>query len=131
MWGVVQLLLIYDFNIIVYAYIVLVASSCPLAIGIIHTACFWTLLALPIDSVLPADVEPIVGCIVAFFCAFLMPIGHRVSDEPPFMKLYLKERPYLLFYHTIWHLPLLIDAYSPFSTVKGALKKKKKRMCAQ
>ena len=125
MWGVVQLLLINNLQMVVYAYMALVALSCPLAIGVTHSVCFWMLMAVPTNSVVPANVDPIVGCVVAFFCAILMPLGHRLSDEPPFMKHYLRERPYLLFYHTIWQLPLLMDAYSPLSTVKHAFKEKK------
>ena len=122
MWGAVQLLSILNLQIIVYAFVAYVGVTTPVMTALAHTALFYGFLttSIPIESMLHADVNihPIVGCLVAFTCGFLKDVGHHVCDEPAFMGSYMKERPHMFFFHATWHLPFLIDAYSPFSTVQ-------------
>jgi hypothetical protein len=135
MWGVVQLLLHCDLAAIVHVFMVYVLATTPLATGIIHTLCFvWFMWAplptmpLEITNLLDATsiaIDPtITSCFLAMACGLLKDVGHYVCEEPPFMAEYLKTKPYMFFFHATWHVPFLIDAYSPFSTVLRPLKKK-------
>ena len=126
MWGAVQLLSLCNLHVIVYMFAAYVASSVPAATAVVHSLLIYGFLrtSIPelVDSfvLLPGNIKvhPIAGCLLAFGCGFLKDVGHHVCNEPAFMGHYMKEKPYLFFFHATWHLPFLIDAYSPFSTVK-------------
>ena len=128
MWGAVQLLSHWHLSIVVYVFATYVGITVPFVTGILHTLLFAWFLATPLPShtviahLLPDFVTQyvspyVVTCILAFGCGFLKDVGHHVCHEPPFIGNYVKERPYMFFFHATWHLPFLIDAYSPFSTV--------------
>ena len=124
MWGAVQLLSMLNLHIIVYLFAASVALSTPAMTALAHTLLFYGFLKTSIPALVESiallaniTIHPILGCLLAFACGFLKDIGHHICDEPAFMGSYMKERPSLFFFHATWHLPFLIDAYSPFSTV--------------
>lgn len=129
MWGAVQLLLHFQMPFVVYLFGAYVGLSVPLVTALLHTAMLAWMAAAPIPATgILSDVllqfaplenkDPyILGCLLAFACGFLKDVGHHVCQEPPFIGNYVKDRPYMFFFHATWHLPFLIDAYSPFSTV--------------
>jgi len=127
MWGAVQLLSHLNLQYIVYSLMGYVGLSTPVLTAIPHTVLFYAFLTTPIPmeyiSPLTVDLHPIIGCLLAFGCGFLKDVGHHVCHEPAFMGSYMKERPSLFFFHATWHLPFLIDAYSPFSIVQKTTKK--------
>ena len=124
MWGAVQLLFHFNLQFIVYSFALYVGLTCPLATGLLHTLLFYGFINTPIPSewFLPSGTNPTVACLMAFACGFLKDVGHHVCDEPAFMGSYIKDKPHMFFFHTTFHLPFLIDAYSPFSTVKPKAK---------
>jgi hypothetical protein len=135
MWGVVQLLLHCDLAVVVHVFMVYVLATTPLATGILHTLCLVWFLWVPLPAItininIPininiTNIDPaIASCFLAMACGLLKDVGHYVCNEPPFMGEYLKTKPYMFFFHATWHLPFLMDAYSPFSTVLRPLKKK-------
>lgn len=131
MWGTVQLLSLLNLQIIVYIFAAYVASSIPTATALLHTLLIYFFLTTSIQElvesfILPGNfkVHPVIVCLLAFGCGFLKDVGHHVCDEPAFMGRYMKERPSLFFFHATWHLPFLIDAYSPFSTLQKDESKK-------
>ncbi|CAB9503885.1 Inherit from NOG: Phospholipid methyltransferase [Seminavis robusta] len=137
MWGVVQLLRFFHLQIIVYIFCFYVAITCPIMTGLLHTLWFGSFLTVPLPTIPPdfyvvlplQDVDPtLVSCVIAMACGVVKDIGHHVCNEPPFMGNYIKSKPYLFFFHATWHLPLLIDAYSPFSTVKQQQNKLHKKL---
>lgn len=118
MWGAVQLLFLFNLQAIVYTFAIYVGLTCPVATSLLHSLLFCGFITTPIPSLLPEGTNPIFGCLLAFACGFLKDVGHHICDEPAFMGSYIKDKPYMFFFHTTFHLPFLIDAYSPLSTVK-------------
>ena len=121
MWGAVQLLIIFNLQLIVYGFMAYVVLSTPISTAILHSMLFWSFIntPLPFESMFSSEEwDPIIRCILAFGCGILKDVGHHIANEKPFMGSYMKDKPYMFFFHATWHLPFLIDAYSPFSTVK-------------
>jgi hypothetical protein len=120
MWGAVQGLFLFDLQLIVYAFVLYVGLTCPLVTSLLHTLLFYGFIhtKIPSEWFLPEGTNPVFGCLAAFACGFLKDVGHHICDEPAFIGSYIKDKPHIFFFHTTFHLPFLIDAYSPFSTVK-------------
>eukprot|EP00934_Nitzschia_sp_Nitz4_P002776 Nitzschia sp. Nitz4//scaffold2_size372955//351476//353233//NITZ4_000477-RA/size372955-processed-gene-0.549-mRNA-1//-1//CDS//3329546940//2766//frame0 len=109
-WGVVQLAVTYDLTVAVYAYAAIVGLTTPVVTALLHTACVYGLLQIPFSAV-PLDVEPLylgLGSIVAGYG--LQDLVHWLCAEPTMMSSYIGSNPAMLIIHTLWLMPLLVDA---------------------
>lgn len=117
MWGAVQFCILFGMHLIVYLFITFVAITTPFATALFHTIIFGWFITVPLPYFTTTPTLRLIGCMLAFSCGFLKDVGHHICNEKAFMGSYMKDKPYLFFFHAAWHIPFLIDAYSPFSTV--------------
>lgn len=128
-WGMIQLALLYDLESVVAAYAVVVLLTTPLLTGVLHSvlvACMVfleflqvsnvtnILLATQLSTPLPTLEEyltPQATCLLAIALGYgLQDVAHYMFCEKTYMGAYIYTRPYMLLVHSVWLLPLVIDA---------------------
>jgi len=112
-WGAVQLAMLYDCEYAVYAYVTIIALTCPLLTSTLHTmiiAAFITVPSLSYKAV-PVEFDSLYICLAAIVLGYgLQDLAHYVCMEPTYMGSYIGAKPYMLVIHSIWLLPLVIDS---------------------
>ena len=121
-WGAFQLAATYDMEIAVYVYAAVIGFTTPLLwTAILHTAFVAACMSIPVSSVISllADVgvpdmaldHPAKVCVSAIILGYgLQDVAHWICDEQTMMSDYIGKNPAMLVIHTIWLMPLVIDA---------------------
>lgn len=123
MWGAFHLAAAYQLEVAVYIYAVVIGLTTPIWTAILHTAfvaaCMTllplgTILAWIVDTgiTLPeALMDPVKLCGVAIILGYgLQDVSHWICQEETMMSSYIGKNPTMLLIHTLWLMPLVIDA---------------------
>jgi len=112
-WGAIQLAKLFGFEYAVAAYAFIIALTSPFCTALIHTAlvaAMATIPALQVDAV-PLKMNAIYVCLLAIAIGYgLQDLSHYVFQEKTYMGTYINTRPLMLFVHSLWLLPLVIDS---------------------
>jgi hypothetical protein len=87
----------------VYIYALAVILTCPIPTGILHTVLIAVLINIPSPSLSFSLVAVISGYV-------LQDVAHYVMHEPTYLGAYIFKAPFTLFLHSLWLLPLVLDA---------------------
>ena len=125
-WGAIQLATVYDLDWLVYTYAVVVALTTPIFwTSIIHTGFVALCMSLPVTTMIEKLAEfdssfipnaaidhPAKICVTAIILGYgLQDVAHWLCCEETMMNDYIKRgNPAMLIVHTIWLMPLVIDA---------------------
>lgn len=112
-WGGIQLAMLYNFEYAVIAYAVIIALTTPFWTAVIHTAMVAAMALVPALQVgaLPLEMDNVFFCILVIATGYgLQDLSHIVFQEKTYMGAYIYTRPLMLFVHTLWLLPLVIDS---------------------
>jgi Phospholipid methyltransferase len=123
LWGAFQMAAAYDLELAVYFYAAVIALTTPFWTAALHTAFVATcMLALPLETVLTsiaatgvslpdALMDPVKFCGVAIALGYgLQDVSHWICQEETMMSSYIGKNPAMLAVHTLWLMPLVIDA---------------------
>ena len=112
-WGAIQLAKLHGFESIVAAYSVIIALTTPFLTAVVHTALVAAIAMVPslqVDAV-PLEMNGVYICLLAIAAGYgLQDLSHYVFQEKTYMGAYIYTLPLMLFVHTIWLLPLVIDS---------------------
>jgi Phospholipid methyltransferase len=122
LWGVLQLIAsVCDLPMLVYAYAGLIALTTPLVTSILHTAFVygalhigpsslaWLATHVPFSSLIVEN--PLYVCVAAIVLGYgLQDVSHWLCCEPTYLGSYIYTKPYMLVIHSLWLLPLVLDA---------------------
>jgi hypothetical protein len=112
-WGGIQLAMLYDLQYAVIAYAAIVAVTTPFWTALVHTAMVAAIALVPSMQVdaLPLEMDNLYICLLAIVAGFgLQDVSHYIFQEKTYMGAYIYSRPLMLFVHTLWLLPLVIDS---------------------
>jgi hypothetical protein len=112
-WGAIQLLKLYGLDYAIVAYAFIIALTTPFWTSIVHTAIVVSMSLVPVLQVdaMPLDMDSRYVCLLAIVLGYsLQDLAHYVFQEKTYMNAYIYTRPLMLFVHTLWLLPLVIDS---------------------
>jgi hypothetical protein len=124
-WGTVQLAVESDvaksiagsistYTNVVYAYMALIALTTPLRTALLHTVAVLGMLRFTVADMsvlIGIEIEPLYICIAAIVLGYgLQDFAHWICQEPTYIGSYINVKPWMLLVHSIWLLPLVIDA---------------------
>mmetsp|Transcript_50251 Transcript_50251/g.76486 ORF Transcript_50251/g.76486 Transcript_50251/m.76486 type:complete len:587 (+) Transcript_50251:78-1838(+) len=108
-WGAIQLALVFDLQVAVFAYAIIIATTTPFWTAAFHTAMVWALVQVPI-TVIPLELDAVKLCCVVVAAGYgLQDLAHWLAVEQTMMSSYIKSNPSMLIVHTLWLMPLVID----------------------
>ena len=112
-WGGIQLAMMYQLQYAVVAYAAIIALTTPFWTAAIHTGMVAAMTLVPtlqVDAV-PVEMNDFYICLMAIAAGYgLQDLSHYVFQEKTYMGAYIYTRPSMLFVHTLWLLPLVIDS---------------------
>jgi hypothetical protein len=106
----------------VYAYAAMIALTTPFVTAALHTLFVFGCLQVPaasyvslVASVTPAawnlEITPVHVCIAAIVLGYgLQDVAHYLCCEKTYMGSYIGTKPWMVVVHSIWLMPLVIDA---------------------
>jgi hypothetical protein len=113
-WGAFQLAAtVYDLTYAVYAFAALIALTTPLRTALLHTAFCYACLQVPAEAMTVAGYEltPLYVCLAAIVSGYgLQDLAHYICQEKTYMDSYIGAKPWMLIVHSIWLMPLVVDA---------------------
>jgi Phospholipid methyltransferase len=119
-WGAIQLAVTLDCIEAVYVYAAVIALTTPFVTAALHTAFVYGCLQLPISALATALGSIIVGtslddpmklCLAVIAAGYgLQDLAHWLCVEETMMSSYISTNPAMLLIHTLWLMPLVIDA---------------------
>jgi hypothetical protein len=115
-WGVLQLAMEYNVWVAVYMYALVVAWTTPLLTASIHSAMVYGMMKMSVVQVseylsIQHTVNPLHVCLGAMVLGYgLQDLAHHLACEPTYMSSYITSKPSILLIHSLWLLPLVIDA---------------------
>jgi hypothetical protein len=121
-WGAIQLATVLDFVEAVYLYGAVIALTTPLPVAMLHTAFVYGCLQVPVTTLLQSTATSsiIVGtrldvpmnlCLAVMASGYgLQDLAHWLCAEKTMMSSYIATNPAMLLIHTLWLMPLVIDA---------------------
>lgn len=110
LWGAVQLAVTMDQPLVVYAYIALTALTTPVLTAVLHTGLLYAMMTTEMPLIFGLE-NPVHVCILAIALGYgLQDVAHWMCMEKTFMDDYIMSRPWMLVLHTLWLMPLVIDA---------------------
>jgi hypothetical protein len=109
-WGAIQMAVILDYEVAIYAYAAIIALTTPFLTATLHSAFVVGCLMISIESI-PLDVDPLKLCALAIAAGYgLQDLAHYLCGEKTMMSAYITSNPSMLLVHTLWLMPLVIDA---------------------
>ena len=119
-WGALHLALQYQMESLVYAYAALIFFTTPFVTAVLHTAFVYAAcyqLPLPDQGFSfqfndqTWDLTPLHMCGIAMVAGYgLQDLAHYLCQEATYMGSYIHAKPYMLVIHSVWLMPLVIDA---------------------
>lgn len=113
-WGALQLAAtVFGQIYAVFAYAVLIGLTTPLLTSVLHTAFVYACLRVPVEAMTVAGTElsPMIVCGLAIAAGYgLQDVAHLICFEKTYMSSYIGASPWMLVIHSIWLMPLVIDA---------------------
>jgi hypothetical protein len=108
--------------VFIYAYAALIALTTPVRTAALHTlfvaaclqvpaATFCPLLADICSGIVSMTITPVHVCIAAIVLGYgLQDVAHYICMEATYMGTYIFTKPWMIVIHSVWLMPLLIDA---------------------
>ena len=113
-WGALQLAAtVFDQVYAVYAYAALIALTVPIPTAALHSLYVYGCLQIPVQAMTVAGYEltPLYVCALAIASGYgLQDLAHYICQEKTYMNSYIGAKPWMLIVHSIWLMPLVIDA---------------------
>jgi hypothetical protein len=109
-WGAIQMAVTLDLTVAVYVYAAVIGLTTPFWPAAWHSAFVFGCLQVSVDAS-PFDMEPLKLCGLAIAAGYgLQDLAHYLCVEKTMMSSYIKTNPSMLIVHTLWLMPLVIDA---------------------
>ena len=112
-WGAIQLAVTLDQFNVVYAYAALIALTTPFFTAALHTAFVYGCLQIAAMTTVAGSytLGPLHVCGLAIAAGYgLQDLAHYIFQEKTYMGSYISAKPWMLVVHSIWLMPLVIDA---------------------
>lgn len=109
-WGAIQMAVALDQLVVVYVYGAIIALTTPFWPAALHSAFVYGCLQVSTDIV-PLDMASLKICALAIVTGFgLQDLAHYLCVEQTMISAYMKTNPAMFFVHTLWLMPLVIEA---------------------
>jgi hypothetical protein len=109
-WGAIQLAITLDQRVAVYVYAAIISLTTSLWPAALHSAFVYGCEQVSIDSI-PLDMDPVKLCALAIVAGYgLQDLARYLCVEKTMMSTYVKSNPAMLVIHTLWLMPLVIEA---------------------
>lgn len=109
-WGAIQMAVTLDYQVAIFAYAAIIALTTPFLTAALHSAFVVGCLMISIESI-PLDVDPLKLCALTIAAGYgLQDLAHYLCVEKTMMSSYITSNPSMLLIHSLWLMPLVIDA---------------------
>ena len=115
-WGVVQLLATLGCQEIIYVYGLLIFLTTPLVTAGLHSVFVFLCLKIPITALTlqvgrTLEINATLTATLVIGTSYILHnSSHYFCVEKTYMQSYIDRKPWMVVLHTIWEMPLVIDA---------------------